>query len=214
MTSDTKIFCIGLNKTGTSSLHEAFKILGFKSVHFLDDKGKNIKDIIEENYYNNEDILKGISHYDAFSDWDHDETSHLIFKVFDQQYPNSKFILNTRNLEGWLNSRENHVLRNQKLYSRRFNSKQFNKKNAWLKIDRVSWAAHYKRHHQEVYEYFNGRESDLLVFDVTQGDGWDKLCKFLEAELPKVTFPKANISLNNLNMFQKIKFKLIQFLKK
>jgi hypothetical protein len=34
-----KIFCIGLNKTGTSSLHEAFQVLGINSVHYKDDKG-------------------------------------------------------------------------------------------------------------------------------------------------------------------------------
>lgn len=208
MTSDTKIFCIGLNKTGTSSLHEAFKILGFKSVHFLDDKGRNIKDIIEENYYNNEDILKGISHYDAFSDWDHDETSHLIFKEFDQQYPNSKFILNTRNLEDWLNSRENHVLRNQKSFSKNFISKK-----SWLKVDLNSWTIHYRRHHQAVYEYFKGRESDLLIFDVTKGDSWDKLCDFLEIEPPKAKFPQANIIPNNLSVLQKLKRKLIKLIK-
>ena len=28
-----KVFCIGLNKTGTSSLHRALTILGYNSVH-------------------------------------------------------------------------------------------------------------------------------------------------------------------------------------
>ncbi|MFN2261928.1 MAG: sulfotransferase family protein [Psychroflexus sp.] len=204
MTSDSKIFCIGLNKTGTSSLHEAFKILGFKSVHFIDDDGQNIKDIMEDNFHNNEDILKGISHYDAFSDWDRDETSHLIFKAFDQQYPNSKFILNTRDLDSWLNSRENHVRRNQN---------SFRPKSAWLEIDRDAWATHYRRHHEAVYEYFRGRESDLLIFDVTKGDSWDKLCDFLELEPPRLSFPQANIFSNDLSVFQKLKRKLIQLIK-
>ncbi|WP_127845051.1 sulfotransferase family protein [Psychroflexus aestuariivivens] len=208
MTSDTKIFCIGLNKTGTSSLHEAFKILGFKSVHFLDDKGNNIKDIIERNYHNNEHVLKGISHYEAFSDWDRDETSHKVFKLFDQQYPNSKFILNTRDLDSWLNSREKHVRRNQKSFSANFGMKK-----SWLKIDREAWSVHFKRHHQSIYEYFEGRESDILVFDVTQGDSWDKLCSFLDVETPKVAFPKANINAKDLTFFQKLKKKLILLLK-
>jgi len=37
-------------------LHEAFRILGLKSVHFEDDEGNN--------------IFKGLEEYDAFSDWD------------------------------------------------------------------------------------------------------------------------------------------------
>ena len=38
-----KIFGIGLGKTGTCSLKEAFEKMGFKSVHYLDpDTYKNI----------------------------------------------------------------------------------------------------------------------------------------------------------------------------
>ena len=89
-----KIFCIGLNKTGTSSLHEAFSILGLKSVHFMDDEGNNIKDIIERNYLAKANIIKGLEKYDAFSDWDKFPYTVDIVKEFDKQYPGSKFILN------------------------------------------------------------------------------------------------------------------------
>lgn len=46
----TKVFCVGLNKTGTSSLYVASKMLGLKSVHWKDDNGINIKTRIEENF--------------------------------------------------------------------------------------------------------------------------------------------------------------------
>ena len=45
-----KVFCIGVNKTGTSSLHQALQILGYNSVHYLNDKNNNIKAMIEKNY--------------------------------------------------------------------------------------------------------------------------------------------------------------------
>ena len=83
----TKIFCVGLNKTGTSSLHEAFKILGLKSVHWKDNNGLNIKVKINENFLNGDNILNGIEKYNAFSDWDLGD-SHQVFKEFDKQYPN------------------------------------------------------------------------------------------------------------------------------
>ena len=60
MKSNIKIFCIGLNKTGTTSIHIALQILGFNSVHHRDSSGKSIKAIIKNNYDNNLDILKGI----------------------------------------------------------------------------------------------------------------------------------------------------------
>ena len=188
MSNKTKIFCIGLNKTGTSSLHEAFKILGYNSVHFKDDQGNNIKTIIRDNYLNGDNILKGLEQYDAFSDWDRIDT-HKCFKEFDQQYPNSKFILNTRSLKDWLKSRKKHVMRNQ----------ERKRKNPdlpikWFKVNRRAWAKHYKRHHREVYNYFKGRENELLVFDVTKGDGWEKLCSFLEVKVPEIPFPRKNVA--------------------
>jgi hypothetical protein len=109
---ERKIFCIGLNKTGTTSLHDAFKILGLKSAHYKDDKGNNIKDVIQNNYLEGNNILKELEEYDVFSGWDKAPHSIDIFKEFDKQYPNSKFILNTRDINSWLDSREKHVLRN------------------------------------------------------------------------------------------------------
>lgn len=106
--SSQKIFCIGLNKTGTTSLHKAFEILGYNSVHYSSKEG-NIQNIITNNYKDNALLLKGLEHYDVILDWN-DESILDLYKVFDQQYPNSKFILNTRDLDGWINSREKHVL--------------------------------------------------------------------------------------------------------
>ena len=108
-----KVFCIGLNKTGTTSLHRALTILGYNSVHAKTKDGINIKTTIKQNFRQGNDILTSLEKYDAFSDWDLDDSSHLIFKEFYNQYPNSKFILNTRNMDSWLDSREKHVRRNQ-----------------------------------------------------------------------------------------------------
>lgn len=199
-----KIFCIGLNKTGTLSLHEAFKILGIKSVHYTDDDGNDIKNIIKDNYLEGCDILKGLEKYEAISDWDLRPYSHLVFKEFDKQYPNSKFILNTRDLKAWLNSREKHVKRNQKLKSE--NPEEDIK---WLKVNRPAWKKQFELHYNEVYKYFKGRENDLLVFDVTKGDGWKKLCPFLGLSIPAVPFPENNISPKEKSFFQKL-FRFMQ----
>jgi hypothetical protein len=129
-----RVFCIGLNKTGTSSLHRALNELGYKSVHAKTNDGISIKEKIENNFNQGKGIISGLENYTAFLDWDRDETSHLIFKEFYKQYPNSKFILNTRELNGWLDSREKHVLRNQK--KKRDNP---DKKISRLEINRKEW---------------------------------------------------------------------------
>lgn len=193
-----KIFCIGLNKTGTSSLHEAFQILGLKSVHFKDEKGINIKDVINENYLKNKDILHQLSHYDAISDWDRPPYTFEIIKKFDEHYPNSKFIVNTRDIEDWLNSREKHVKRNQKL-----KEKQPNLNITWLKIDRDAWRNEYEIHYNAIEAYFKNRKEDVLYFDVTQGDDWEKLCPFLHLPIPLTRFPAENMTLNMKTVLKK-----------
>jgi hypothetical protein len=46
-----RVFCIGLNKTGTSSLHRALNELGYKSVHAKTNDGISIKEKIENNFH-------------------------------------------------------------------------------------------------------------------------------------------------------------------
>jgi hypothetical protein len=179
--SKGKIFGIGLHKTGTSSLHEALKILGFKSIHDFNEE-VNIMDVMNENIQKRKKLLEGMEHYDAFFDFHkYDGT----FKKLDEQYPNSKFILNTRNLEDWLISREKHVKRNQKnpFY-----------KGDFLKIDKTSWKVLWENYHNEVIKYFKNRPGDFLIIDVPGGEGWKKLCPFLRVSIPKKPFPKKNQS--------------------
>ena len=41
-------------------------------------------------------------------------------------------------------------------------------------------------------EYFRERPKDLLVLNVCAGEGWEKLCPFLNKERPDVPFPYLN----------------------
>lgn len=182
-----KVFCIGLNKTGTSSLHAAFRILGLKSVHYQDETGASIKDVILDNFLAGRYILQGIEGYDAYSDWDKAPHTIDVFKEFDRQCPGSKFIVNTRELEAWLTSRERHVQRQQQ-EQRRHPDRDV----PWLQVDREGWARQYRDHYAAVAAHFRERPDDVLVFDVAQGHGWAELCSFLGFAVPEVPFPKRN----------------------
>jgi 3'(2'), 5'-bisphosphate nucleotidase len=46
----------------------------------------------------------------------------------------------------------------------------------------------------EVATYFRDRPNDLLIIDVTAGEGWEKLCPFLGKPIPDLPFPKANVT--------------------
>lgn len=47
----------------------------------------------------------------------------------------------------------------------------------------------YDRHRRNVLEYFEGRPDDVLVLDITSGEGWEKLCPFLGRPIPAEPFP-------------------------
>lgn len=182
MSQESKIFCIGLNKTGTTSIHKAFELLGLSSVHFKSDSG-NIKKIIKDNHEGGRPLLAGISQYKAYSDWNVASTNHL-YKELDLQHPNSKFILTTRDMEGWLKSREKHVMRNF--------SKRNNPTESAPIVNLGAWREEFEAHHLDVQEYFKNRPGDLLIFDVTKGDEWKKLCAFIGVGVPSRPFPKKN----------------------
>lgn len=181
-----KIFCIGLNKTGTTSLHEAFRVLGIWSVHFACARG-NIKKIIRRNQAAGRPLLKGIEKFQAYSDWNARSTNHL-FALLDEQYPGSKFILNTRDLEAWIRSREKHVMRSPNLEQKR----EEHPDSYWYGLNREYWIAERNELHEAVFAHFRDRPDDLLVMDVPGGDGWDKLCPFLGIPIPDTPFPRQN----------------------
>lgn len=80
-----KIFCLGFNKSGTTSLHDLFKNSGLKSYH-----GKSYS-----NFF-----------YDAFSDGNQLSLSN--FKYYHAKFPDSFFLLNTRSFAPWVTSRFKH----------------------------------------------------------------------------------------------------------
>ena len=90
--TNSVIFCIGFNKTGTVSLHEAFVQCGLRSFH-----DKRWIEMVNSGKLPN---------YDVFSDGD---VSQLDLNNLKRMSNNCKFILNTRSLKNWLVSRCKHA---------------------------------------------------------------------------------------------------------
>lgn len=186
MVGAAKIFCIGLNKTGTTSLHLALGMLGYRGIHYRGPEG-DIKDLIWANHLAGRPLLSGLAHYDAFSDWNHPHTNHL-FKVLDREYPGSRFILTMRDLEDWLASREDHVRRAPD----RLEMARQRPWSTWWAIDKEAWRREWNEHHEAVRSHFQARPSDLLVMNIPEGQGWERLCPFLGRPIPSAPFPRAN----------------------
>lgn len=173
------VFGIGLNKTGTISLHEALTTLGYSSLHW---GGPEVRIRIEAARDAGRPLVSDFPDYDAFSDiWRLSEN----FELLDHQYPGSRFVLTTRPLDDWLTSRRRHVERNRVRRDAGTYTGDF------LDIDVETWREEYLVHHERVTAYFAER-SDLLVMDITAGDGYEVLCPFLGRAVCGEPFPSRH----------------------
>lgn len=95
-----KVFCIGANKTGTTSMYLEFNRLGFKTNGRRDGAPKLVKNYLKNDF---KTIIEYCEEYDAFQDvpFSLPETYKHIY----EEYPDSKFILTIRDSdEIWYDS--------------------------------------------------------------------------------------------------------------
>ena len=185
VTGKTKYFCIGFNKTGTTSIKKAFEDLGF----IVGDQ--SVAEVLTDRYYFNSEfgpIIRYCQTAEVFQDvpFSYPET----FKYLDKAYPNSKFILTVRDTpEQWYNSLVN-------FHAKRYglngpvptyeDLQQEKYQGAGLTINLMSvhntskedpynkdiLIKNYKNHVHAVKDYFKNRPHDLLVLNVAEPNGY------------------------------------------
>lgn len=176
-TGRPRVLGIGLNKTGTISLHEALETLGYRSLHF---GGPPSRLAVERAIRERVPLLSYLGDFDAFSDI---QRLSVSFDLLDEQYPGSRFILTTRDVDSWLDSRRRHVERNVE----RAAAGEY--AGTFLTVDLDGWRAKFLEHEARVRAYFADRPKDFLVMDLTKGDDYGVLCPFLGMSEPESPFP-------------------------
>jgi hypothetical protein len=175
-----RIFGIGLNKTGTTSFDEAVTMLGFRSLH---DGGAEVQAAVRRAIDDDVPLLSNIDpRYDVFSD------IGLLarrFRLLDVQYPGSRFVLTTRPMDKWIDSRRRHVERNLALHAAGEYHRDF------LVVDEEKWTNEWLHHVRRVRAFFEGRD-DFLEVDLTTNPAWGPLCSFLGVPEPEEPFPWVN----------------------
>lgn len=174
-----KIFCIGFQKTGTTSLGRALEILGYKVCGPIGVTNPQIQDKALEW------ALQKIPHHDAFQDnpWP------LLYRELDRMYPGSKFILTTRKPRAWLRSMKKYFGNYEAAAESWIYGEGITPLKNPLKCMRI-----YRMHNQAVRQYFKDRPDDLLEIDLSKGDPWPELCAFLGQPVPMTAFPRSNKS--------------------
>lgn len=180
-----KVFGIGLPKTGTKTLGQCLTELGFKHRSF----DMELAALAKRNELEN--VMAEATRYESFEDW----PWFFVYRELDQKFPGSKFILTLRrDTPTYIESLRKHHGREG------LRRADFVKPRWWDDVwdfqpaqwDYQKAAQRYENHNRAVLEYFRDRADDLLVVCWEAGDGWDKLCGFLNRRRPDKPFPHLN----------------------
>jgi hypothetical protein len=175
-----RIFGIGLNKTGTTSFDQAMTILGFRSLH---DGGTEVHNAVKLAIDDDVPLLSNVDpRWDVFSDIG---LLSRRFRMLHSQYPGSRFVLTTRPMDKWIDSRRRHVERNIALQA----AGEYD--GTFLVIDEEKWTNEWVHHMERVHAFFDGR-ADFLEVDLTANPEWGPLCRFLGRPEPEEPFPWVN----------------------
>jgi 3'-phosphoadenosine 5'-phosphosulfate (PAPS) 3'-phosphatase len=178
-----KIFGIGLSKTGTTSLAQALTLLGFKT-----------RDYPGLTHYAPGDLTSidtaFLEEFDALTD----TPIPSFFRELDARFTDAKFILTLRDKEGWLKSCKKQFTQKLADKQNEAHNQLFMDLYGCTVFDEEKFAAGYDQFVQAVQDHFRDRPDKLLSMDVIAGDGWEKLCPFLNKPVPEAPFPKANVT--------------------
>lgn len=174
-----KIFGVGLSKTGTSSLCQALRMLGYRAAHNPTDD-ESMLGLLSGNLR-----CRAIKENGAVCDI----MFSRHFRELDRLYPGSLFILTERDREGWHASCARHWSGRAVSLSRLWNEELIDFQVYGTAVYRRSlFDDTYDQHCKAVIEHFSGSDR-LLRLNICAGEGWVKLCGPLGAAVPAVSFP-------------------------
>lgn len=187
-----KVFCIGLNKTGTTSVEKALIDLGYKMGDqrtgelLLEDWGK--RDFSK--------ILELSSTADAFQDAPF--SYPFTFIHLHQHFPNSKFILTVRdNPEQWYNSitkfhaklwgKDGRIPTSEDLKNANYLYQGYPFLFSQLCLgtpeedpyNKEILTKYYNDHTELVIQYFKFMKDKLLIINLSEKQSYHKMCTFL-----------------------------------
>jgi tetratricopeptide (TPR) repeat protein len=186
-----KVFCVGRNKTGTTSLAKALASLGFTVG--LQARGEVLsRDLARRDFKR---IFELCRTADAFQDLPFSRTE--TFRALDLQFPGSKFILTVRDsAEQWYESLVSFQTKivnkgrlptadDLKAFKYRYPGFLWEAAQANYGIDetnlydRTIYITHYENHNRQIVDHFKDRPDDLLVLNVAAAKAMGDLCAFL-----------------------------------
>lgn len=201
-----KVFVIGRNKTGTTSVAEALRTLGY-SVGEQAEAELLMEDWAIRRF---DRIVEYCRTADAFQDMPF--SNDYTYQVLDYAFPGSKFILTVRaSAEEWFESLirfHTKIVRKQRLPTAGDLKAFAYRRPGWVWRNQVLvygvnestlynptiYMNHYEEHNRRVRNYFRFRKPDLLQLNVADEDAARRLCAFLGKPGTLARLPHLNQS--------------------
>lgn len=201
-----KVFCVGRNKTGTTSIAAALEALGYRVGRQRD------AELLMEDWARR-DFRRLVAYChsaDAFQDVPF--SLDFTFQAMDAAFPGSKFVLTVRSSpEEWYESMIRFQTKRigkgrlptvEDLKADDYVAKGWAWRNRELIYghredelwDETIYKSHYVRHNERVREYFRHRPADLLVLNLAEEESMRRLCDFLGRPWSGQQMPRLNRS--------------------
>lgn len=166
---NAKVFCVGYNKTGTTTIGKSFELLGLRNLSF--------NERVWRDYYKKGKLDKVIAYVARF-----ESTDDLPFlkagmiPLLDKAFPGSKFVYLRRDEQSWMQSMENWAM-----------------KVKGKRVDMDEALRGYRNHKAFIAEYFDNWPADrFLALDIRDENGFKKLAGFLNIPTERNSFPHFN----------------------
>ncbi len=204
-----KIIGVGFGRTGTASLHEALKQLGFPCYHMFEVVQNKANKSHLDFWLKVANSAPGTRH-----DWEHvfsrytatvDNPACVVWRELLLEYPDAKVVLSLhpRGADTWYESTMETIYFTQTMwqfkvlealtpFGRKFGT--MCRKLVWERghqgtmTDRQKAIEHYHRHVETLRAAVPADQ--LLVYSVDQG--WEPLCRFMGLPVPSTPFPNVN----------------------
>lgn len=214
-----KVFCISVQKTGTTSTGKFFKDIGLRSIGFGGSKDNDWSRLwLEDDYeqiFNSTDFRTANAYEDSpwwFPDF---------YKIIDKEFPESRFVLLERDYDKWFDSmlthaggRVSNILPvHCKVYNRQNEFNQLLKKGLISQKDLYSkprdWVMKitedhrqhyiecYKTHTKNALDYFKDQPNKLFHGKLEDEDVWQNLASFLDVQIDSNYKSVQNTTINS-----------------
>lgn len=180
--ADPKVFGLGFQKTGTSTLEAMLRRMGYNEILSY----HQFRDMADTDGLTLEDVKARAMELVQTCEVAKDTPWPLFYKELDAAFPGAKFIHIIRDRDAWIKSAVGDFAHWPNMIHQAIYGVPCPKDHEEI------WLERYDRHNAEVATYFEGRPDDYLQLHLEDGLTYEKICPFLNKPILQEAVAPAN----------------------